>query len=260
MKNKKSLGQHWLKDEATLASICKAAKLSNNDTVLEIGPGLGDLTRQLVEKASEVVAVELDAKLADELHWLVPKDNLQVVKGDILQFDLTQLPLNYKVVANIPYYLTSNLIKVLSESTNPPILMVLLVQKEVAERIAASPGQMSLLSISVQLYYSAALGPIVPAELFTPPPKIDSQIIILHRHAKPLFNELDTKVYFRIVKAGFAGRRKKLRGSLAAGLGLSKEQSDAILRKTGIDGNLRAQNLSLQDWHKLYKAYNRSNM
>lgn len=255
MEAKKSLGQHWLKDEATLEAICEAAYLQNGDTVLEIGPGLGDLTRQLVKRAGRVIAIELDGKLAADLSGQVKADNLEVVQGDILKFDLTDLPLDYKVVANIPYYLTSNLIRVLSESSNPPYLMALLVQKEVAQRIAAQPGQMSLLSISTQLYYIPKLGPTVSAELFLPPPKVDSQLIILKRRPKPLFEKLDTKTYFRLVKAGFAGRRKKLRGSLSAGLGVSKEQADQLLESAGLDGDLRAQNLRLQEWHKLYKAY-----
>jgi|SRR5579862_562378 len=255
MQARKSLGQHWLKDEATLEAICEAADLAKDDTVLEIGPGLGGLTRQLVKRAGRVIAVELDEKLAANLSKTVAADNLETVSGDILKFDLTQLPPDYKVVANIPYYLTSNLIRVLSESPNPPALMVLLVQKEVAERIAARPGQMSLLSVSAQLYYEPMLGPVVSAELFEPPPKVDSQLIILGRRPAPLFKALDAKTYFRLVKAGFAGRRKKLRGSLAAGLGISKDEADNLLKKAQVNGDLRAQNLSLQDWHKIYLAY-----
>jgi 16S rRNA (adenine1518-N6/adenine1519-N6)-dimethyltransferase len=256
----KALGQHWLRDEATLEAICEAADLKAADTVLEIGPGLGDLTRQLLKHARSVIAVEVDRGLATDLETTLKAGNLQVVQGDILKFDLTQLPPDYKVVANIPYYLTSNLIRVLGESTNPPAAMVLLVQKEVAERIAAEPGQMSLLGLSTQLYYRPKLGPVVAAELFLPPPKVDSQVIILKRRHKPLFENLDSKTYFRLAKAGFAGRRKKLRGSLAAGLGISKDQADKLLKAAGVDGELRAQNLSLQDWHKLYKAYIRIKM
>jgi len=257
---KKSLGQHWLKDEATLQAICDAADLEKSDTVLEIGPGLGDLTRQLVKQAGRVVAVEFDEELASSLRGQVSAENLEVVHEDILKFDLTTLPISYKVVANIPYYLTSNLLRVLSESSNPPALLVLLIQKEVAERVAAGLGQMSLLSVSVQLYYEPLLGPVVAAELFQPPPKIDSQLVILKQRAEPLFGGLDTKKFFRIVKAGFSGRRKKLRGSLSAGLGISKDEADRLLKTTGISGDLRAQNLSLGDWHKLYKAYQSINM
>jgi 16S rRNA (adenine1518-N6/adenine1519-N6)-dimethyltransferase len=257
---KKSLGQHWLKDEATLIAICEAADLAKSDTVLEIGPGLGDLTRQLTKRAGRVIAVELDRDLASRLGSQVKADNLEIVQADILEFDLAQLPLGYKVVANIPYYLTSNLIRTLSESANPPILIVLLVQKEVAVRIASGPGDMSLLSVSTQLYYIPKLGPLVAAELFEPPPKVDSQVIILRRRTTPLFEDLDTKSYFRLIKAGFAGRRKKLRSSLAAGLEVSKEQADELLETAKIDSNLRAQSLSLEDWHKLYKVYKDNKM
>lgn len=255
MRPNKSLGQHWLKDEATLEAICEAADLRKSDIVLEVGPGLGDLTRQMVKRAGKVVAVEFDADLAKDLSSQVDADNLEIVYQDILKFDLTTMPAAYKVVANIPYYLTSNLLRVLSESSNPPVKIVLLVQKEVAERVAARPGQMSLLSVSVQLYYQPFLGPVVAAELFEPPPKVDSQVVILGQRAKPLFSNLDSKEFFRLVKAGFAGRRKKLRGSLAAGLGISKDEADELLKNAGINGGLRAQNLGLEDWHKLYKTY-----
>ncbi|HET9722068.1 MAG TPA: 16S rRNA (adenine(1518)-N(6)/adenine(1519)-N(6))-dimethyltransferase RsmA [Candidatus Saccharimonadales bacterium] len=250
---RKSLGQHWLSDEATLEAICEAANLKKTDTVLEIGPGLGDLTRQLVKQVSKVVAVELDEKLAAALEIKIKAPNLEVVQGDILRYDLSSLPTAYKVVANIPYYLTSNLLRTLSESSNPPLEMTLLVQKEVAERICAQPGEMSLLAVSVQLYYQPKLGPVVSAELFVPPPKVDSQVVLLKKRVRPLFDNLNNRQFFRVVKAGFAGRRKKLRSSLAAGLDISKEEADRLLANTGIDGDLRAQNLSLQDWHQIYE-------
>jgi 16S rRNA (adenine1518-N6/adenine1519-N6)-dimethyltransferase len=250
----KNLGQHWLKDEATLEVICEAAELGAGDTVLEVGPGLGDLTRQLLKRAGKVISVEVDKELAVRLRQEIRNPKLEVITGDILKFNFSELPVGYKVVANIPYYLTSNLVRLLSESANAPRTAVLLVQREVAERIAAKPGRMSLLSVSAQLYFEPRLGPIVSAKLFEPPPKVDSQLIILKRRQKPLFEGLDTKLYFRLVKAGFSGRRKKLRGSLAAGLAVEKGRADEILEKAEISGDLRAQNLSLQDWHKLYNA------
>lgn len=251
---KKSLGQHWLNDQPTLEAIAQAANLTPTDTVLEIGPGQGSLTSQLLPRAGKVIAIELDTILAHSLPTQLKAANLEVIHGDILTFELSQLPVGYKVVANIPYYLTSNLIRVLSESTNPPSLMILLVQKEVAQRLAAQPGQMSLLSVSAQLYYEPKLGQTVPAELFEPPPKVDSQVIVLARRPQPLFTNLDSKQYFKVVKAGFSGRRKKLRSSLAAGLQIDKAKADYLLYQANIDGNLRAQNLSLNDWHKLYTA------
>ncbi len=247
---KKSLGQHMLKDEPTLSYIAASADILSTDTVLEIGPGLGTLTKHLLGQAKKVIAVELDKTLAQKLP---AREKLQIVQADILKFDLTKLPLGYKVVANIPYYLTSNLLRVLAESANPPSLMVLLVQKEVAERIAAQPGQMSVLAISVQLYYRPQLGKVVPAELFTPPPKVDSQVVILKRREKPLFEELDSSKFFKIVKAGFSERRKKLRSSLAGGLSISKGQADELLEAAGVNRDNRAQELSLQQWYNLYR-------
>ena len=250
---KKSLGQHWLKDRQALEAITELAEIIHTDTVLEIGPGLGHLTHYLVDQASHVVAVEFDDRLAAQLPANVTAKNLKVIQADILKFDFGNLPSHYKVVANIPYYLTSNLLRTISESANPPHTMVLLVQKEVAERICASQGQMSLLSVSVQLYYSCELGIIVPADKFEPPPKVDSQVVVLRHHKKPLFDGLDTKAFFRVVKAGFAGRRKKLRSSLAAGLRIDKKAADELLAKSGIDGDKRAQELSLADWYSLQK-------
>ena len=252
---KKSLGQHWLTDELTLEAMCDYADINSADTILEIGPGLGTLTELLVEKAGKVVAVEFDKTLAKELPTRVSAANLEVVSQDILSFDLTKLPKGYKVVANMPYYLTSNLLRVLSESANPPEQVALLVQKEVAQRVAAKPGDMSLLSVSAQFYWEVSLGVMVPAELFTPPPKVDSQILILKRRAQALFPDVDTKLYFRMVKAGYAGRRKTLNNSLSAGLQLSKPEAAELLAAAAIAPNLRAQNLTLDDWYRLYTVY-----
>jgi 16S rRNA (adenine1518-N6/adenine1519-N6)-dimethyltransferase len=252
---KKSLGQHWLTDQDTLEAMCSAVAVSSEDTVLEIGPGLGTLTELLVTKANHVLAVEFDAKLAEGLPGRVPAKNLSVASQDILSFDLTKLPSGYKVVANIPYYLTSNLIRVLSESANPPAKVALLVQKEVAQRVAAAPGDMSLLSVSAQYYWEVSLGPVVLAELFTPPPKVDSQILVMDRRTDPLFPDVDTKLFFRIVKAGYAGRRKTVHNSLSAGLQLSKDETAELLTAANIIPSLRAQNLTLADWHRLYLAY-----
>lgn len=252
---KKSLGQHWLKDEAALDAMIRAAEVGPQDTVLEIGPGPGALTAKLTQTAGQVIAVEFDEALANALPKRVPANNLHVVRQDILHFDLTNLPPGYKVAANIPYYLTSNLLRVLCESPNPPAMAALLVQKEVAERVCAQPGSMSLLSVSVQFYCQAKLGEVVPAELFTPPPKVDSQILKLTRRQTPLFPGADTKTYFRIVKAGFSQRRKTLLNSLGAGLHLGRDEIQALLEKADVSPAARAQTLSLQDWHNIYKAY-----
>jgi 16S rRNA (adenine1518-N6/adenine1519-N6)-dimethyltransferase len=198
--------------------------------------------------------VEFDERLAKELGARVPADNLQVISEDILSLDLTTLPLDYKVAANIPYYLTSNLIRVLSETPNPPRAAALLVQKEVAERVAAEPGAMSLLSVTAQFYWQVSLGQVVPAALFEPPPKVDSRILIMERRPEPLF-DVDTKRFFRLVKSGFAQRRKTLLNSMGSGLHLSREDAQQLLEAADIAPGRRAQTLNLQEWHRLYLAW-----
>lgn len=251
---KKALGQHWLTDPATLEFIAEAGQLSSNDTVLEIGPGPGSLTEVLVKKVGQVVAVEYDQQLAADLPKNVPASNLTVIYHDILTFNLSQLPAGYKVIANIPYYLTSKLLRVLSEAKNPPSTIVLLIQKEVAERVAAKPGSLSLLGVSVQLYYQAHLGMVVPATLFSPPPKVDSQVVILHRYRQPLFGDVDYKLLMRVVKAGFSARRKTLLNSLSGGLRLEKPSVEAAIASCLLSPADRAQQLTLQNWHDLTLA------
>ncbi len=249
---KKSLGQHWLEDPDSLQAMLAAVDVQPADTVLEIGSGPGSLTKLLISKAERVIAVELDKKLADQLAKDLLAINLQVINQDILHFDFTSLPPGYKLVANIPYYLTSNLIRTISETTNPPTNAALLIQKEVAERVAAKPGQMSLLSVAAQFYWEAKLGEIVPGYLFTPPPKVDSQILILKRRSHPLFPDVDTTKFFRLVKAGFAQKRKTLLNNLSNGLQLSREETQELCEKAGIDPVRRAQTLSLEEWYQLY--------
>lgn len=251
---KKSLGQHWLDDQPSLRAMLDSAAVGPADTVLEVGPGLGALTELLVERAKHVVAVEVDPKLAASLPKRIKSDNLEIVSQNILNFDLSGLPKGYKLVANIPYYLTGNLIRAISESSNPPQKVALLVQKEVAERVVAKPGEMSVLGVTAQFYWQVELGRIVPARLFTPPPKVDSQILILKRLSKPLFTGLDKKDFFRLVKAGFSQRRKTLLNSLSAGLQLGRDDVASHLERASINPERRAQSLSLQEWHQLYKA------
>ena len=253
---KKSLGQHWLNDEFSLEAMCESSAVQSDDTVLEIGPGPGALTKLLVEKASHVVAIEFDEHWARQLPINVPAENLEVQNHDILSFDFTSLPQKYKVIANIPYYLTSHLIRVLSETPNPPQSATILIQKEVAERVVAKPGGMSLLSITAQYYWQVELGEEVPAELFTPPPKVDSQILVMQYRSTPLFTDIDTKTFFRIVKAGFSQKRKTLLNSLSAGLHLDKESVKEFCEAVNIDPRRRAQTLSLDEWHDLYSQIN----
>jgi 16S rRNA (adenine1518-N6/adenine1519-N6)-dimethyltransferase len=242
---KKSLGQHWLHDDAMLEAICDSADVTADDVVLEVGPGLGTLTKKLIARGARVVAVEFDTDLAAQLPSRVQSDALTVIHQDIL---------GYKVVANIPYYLTSNLIRVLSESTNPFSTAAILIQKEVAERVAASPGQMSLLSVSAQFYCDVSLDIEVPARLFTPPPKVDSQVLVLRYRSEPLYENVDTKQFFRLVKAGFSQKRKTLVNSLSGGLAISKDEARAMLQAADIAENTRAQALSLDDWYALYEV------
>jgi 16S rRNA (adenine1518-N6/adenine1519-N6)-dimethyltransferase len=193
--------------------------------------------------------------LANRLPSQFPSNNLIVRQIDILRYDLGELPPKYKVVANIPYYLTGNILRMLTDSSNPPMQVVLLVQKEVAERIAAKPGELSIIAIAAQLEYEVKLGKVIPAAKFTPVPKVDSKIIVLKKRSKPLYKDLDKRAYMRLVKAGFSARRKKLRSSLSAGLAIDKSQADELLKAAKINGDLRAQNLSLHDWYGLYRAH-----
>jgi len=254
---KKQLGQHWLNDHTTLKAIVDGANINAGETVLEIGPGLGSLTQELIDRGAKVTAIELDATLARQLtNRVKDKDhNLSIITGDIRRFNLNNLPKSYRVVANIPYYLTSGLIRYFGESDNPPAQVSILVQKEVAMRVCAHPGTLSILGVTTQMYFETTLGVVVPAELFTPPPKVDSQLLILHRRQEPYFKNQDSKQLFEIVKAGFSERRKKLRSSLSGGLRMPKDQIDELLNLADIDGNLRAQNLSLDDWLNLQRVY-----
>ncbi len=254
-KTTKSLGQHWLTDQSILQAICEAAELTPDNMVLEIGSGPGTLTKLLASRVHQVVAVEFDHDLARQLASSTV-DNVTVVEKDILKFDLRTLPQEYIVVANIPYYITSKLIRVLSETVNPPERAIILVQKEVAERVCAKPGSMSLLSVSAQYYWEASLDIVVPAKLFTPPPKVDSQLLVMKRRQEPLFGAgVDSKQFFRLVKAGFSARRKTLQNSLAGGLRISREAAEQLLRKAQLSPTARPQELSLGDWYQLYVQY-----
>ncbi len=250
---KKSLGQHWLKDRDILAEIADAAEIQPADTVLEIGPGLGTLTSELLRRAEKVVAVELDQDLARKLPGQFPGKNLQIVNQDILTFDLTNLPKDYVVVANVPYYITAKIVQLLLNAANKPRRIVLLVQKEVAERLAAEAGDMSILAVSAQVYADVSLGVLVPAEYFTPPPKVDSQTVILNLRKRSLLAGVDERNFFRIVRAGFSAKRKKLRSSLAGGLGIDKDKAVLLLSSAGIDPDVRAQDLTINDWIELAK-------
>lgn len=252
---KKSLGQHWLKDRSVLSHIADCAEVGADDAVLEIGPGLGTLTSELLRRADTVTAVEFDEDLARKLPAQFPGKKLEVIQSDILAFDLSTQRPGYKVVANVPYYITSKIVQLLMTSDNKPSVSVLLIQKEVAERLAATPGNMSILAISAQLFADVTLGDVVPAALFTPPPKVDSQVVILKTRSNSLLGDVPEKLFFTLVKAGFSAKRKKLRSSLSGGLHISKDATEELLASAGISADVRAQDLSIHQWLDLARKY-----
>lgn len=251
---KKDLGQHWLTNKHTLKSIVDLAEIAEDEVVLEIGPGLGDLTEILLERTTNVIAVEFDGSLIDGLKQKFKDTTLQIENEDIRKFNLTKLPRGYKVVANIPYYLTSYLIRLLSQSSNPPSVAVILIQQEVAERLAAKPGQLSVIGVMAQIYWEIELGPIVPSVMFTPPPKVNSQVIRLTRKLRAEVPALFERDFFRLVKIGFSQKRKTLNNNLSAGLHISKEEARNLTQSVGLKPGLRAQELSIVDWKNLDRA------
>lgn len=252
---KKSLGQHWLYDKSVLQHMVNECDIVDTDTVIEIGPGLGTLTAELLGVGAKVIAIEFDNDLLPGLRQQFSKlDNFELMNADVLKVDFTKLPKDYKVVANIPYYLTSHLLRIISDMSNKPICAALLMQKEVTQRVCAKAGDMSVLSVAVQLEYKASESIFVPAELFSPPPKVDSMALHLERCPHPILQKIDKKSFMRLVKAGFAGKRKTLRNSISAGLGIEKEAAETALKQANIDPGRRAQALSLDEWFNLYSA------
>jgi 16S rRNA (adenine1518-N6/adenine1519-N6)-dimethyltransferase len=246
----KNLGQHFLVDRDSLIAVMESGELTPKDTVVEIGPGLGVMTVPLTEKVSKVIAVELDEQLAEILnrHEVA---NLEVWQKDVRELDLSGLPKGYKVVANIPYYLTSPIFRLFLESKNRPKLMSLLIQKEVAQRICAEPGQMTVLALSVQYYGKPSYIQTVERHKFWPAPKVESAIIQVKVYDQPAF-EADASKLFRLIKAGFGERRKMLKNSLAGGLNISIELAIKLIGGAKISPTARAQELSLSEWERLY--------
>ena len=254
IKPKKGLGQNFLQDEHHLSKIISIANISKTDTVLEIGPGLGSLTRYLAVHASEVIAVELDHNLIDILkNTMVTNENVKYINKDILKVDIDELMSNspYIVVANIPYYITSHLIRHLLESTNKPDRIVLTIQHEVALRICSKPPDMNLLALSIQVYGEPTIRSRIPAGAFFPMPSIDSAVININLYPTPVIPPPYTEIFFQLAKAGFKQKRKSLRNSLSAGLSKPKPEIDAMLKRSEIDSKRRAQSLSLDEWKKL---------
>ena len=250
----KSLGQNFLQDSSALEKITLAAEIQNDDCVLEIGPGLGSLTRYLAVSAKQVTAVELDPDLLAPLRAvLTPYQNVRVVHGDILKLSISEIidQPNYLVVANIPYNITSLIIRHLLEADIKPRRVVLTIQKEVAERICAKPGDLSLLALSVQVYGKPSIAAHIPATSFHPAPKVDSAILRIDIYNEPLIpNEL-LNTFFKLIKAGFSQKRKTLRNSLSSGLHIPTTEAQSLLTSANIDFMRRAETLSIDEWKRL---------
>lgn len=266
LKAKKRLGQHFLVDEDILECILSAAELSRKDIVVEVGPGLGILTKRLAEVAGKVIAVELDFKLVRMLREsLASFPNVEIIHADILKIapqqllgdylTIPELAQGYKVVANLPYYITSPILRHFLEARAKPSLMVVMVQKEVGEAIAANPGKMSLLSVSTQFYSKPTIIAFVPAGSFYPPPKVDSLILRLDVYSKSPIEVCDVDSFFDIVSCGFRSPRKQLRNSLAQALGMSPSQVALLLGRAGIEARRRAETLNLGEWKELWEVF-----
>lgn len=258
LKPDKRLGQNFLVETAALQRIVEVAKVGEQDVVLEIGPGLGSLTRYLANAARKVVAVEIDAALIAALEDILePYSNVTIIQGDILELDPAQLmdQPNYLVVANIPYYITSAVIRHLLEAQVKPQRMVLTVQREVAHRICAQPGDMSLLSLSVQVYGKPRVATRIPAGSFYPAPSVDSSVVEVELYSEPRIPVDRLETFFQLARAGFSQRRKTLRNSLSAGLHLSPKEAEELLRQADIEPRRRAQALSIEAWRRLVETY-----
>ena len=258
IKPKKGLGQNFLIDEACLAKIAEAAHIDKNTDVLEIGAGLGNLTRHLAAAARQVTAVEIDRQLIPILEKVTREFiNVRIVQGDILELpvsDLMDVP-GYVVAANIPYYITSVLIRYLLECTVKPSVIVLTIQREVARRICAEAGALSLLALSVQVYGSPKIAARIPAGAFYPVPKVDSAILVVDLYDQPMIPYAQLGYFFRLAKAAFTQKRKMLHNSLAGAPELNKEKAGLLLSRVDIDPKRRAQMLTIDEWLRLTSAY-----
>lgn len=253
----KRLGQNFLQDHFVLEKIAQAAEIKPDDCVLEIGPGLGSLTRYLAVSARKVAAVELDPDLLPPLKAiLTPHPNVTITHGDILDLniaDLVDQP-GYIVAANIPYNITSAIIRHLLESAPKPRRIVLTIQKEVAERICAKPGDLSLLALSVQVYGQPRIEAKIPSEAFHPVPNVDSAILRIDIYDQPLIPNEQLPAFFKLIKAGFSQKRKTLRNSLSSGMHIKPAEAETLLAKAGIDPMRRAETLSIEEWRRVCEA------
>lgn len=265
IKPKKSLGQNFLVDQGVVQKIIEGANLKSDDVVLEIGPGKGTLTEALAAHCQKVIAIEIDQSLTPVLQKRFKGNGkIEIIHGDILkisnlEFLISKIdsknlkPKTYKLIANIPYYITSLIIRKFLESNIPPTEMILMVQKEVAERIVAKPGKMSILAVSVQYYADAEILFLVPKTAFDPVPEVDSAVIRITCNSQPVTknSKIETEKFFRIVRAGFCAKRKTLANNLANSLHMERSEAEDKLAQIGILSNARAQELSVEDWKKL---------
>jgi len=254
----KGLGQNFLQDPIALEEIVSAADINPTDTVLEIGPGLGSLTRYLAVSAKEVVAVELDRNLLPPLRAILSSyKNVRLIQGDILKLAPGELvnESNYTVAANIPYYITSAVIRHLLASDKKPRRIVLTVQKEVAQRICSAPGGLSLLALSVQVYGKPRIAAHIPARAFYPVPKVDSAVLCIDIYPSPLISAEYIDTFFHLIKAGFSQKRKMLRNSLSSGLHISPTEAADLLKRANIDPQRRAETLSIDEWQTLSELF-----
>ncbi len=254
-RRRKSLGQHFLADSRVANRIVAAAEPDGSDTVVEIGPGAGVLTRRLVEQAGKVVAVELDPRLCEELpRRLGFPSNLEVAQGDGREVDPDALvgpATPYKVVANLPYYAAAPIVRRFLETVRPPTLMVVMMQREVADVMNANPGEFTLLSVATQFYAEPTVVVQVPARSFRPPPKVSSTVLKLAVRAEPAVAVTDREEFFALVRAGFSAPRKQLRNSLMQGTGASAEAVATSLYDAGIDPQRRPATLGIGEWAAL---------
>jgi len=258
LRAEKSLGQNFLQDPIALKAITAAAVIKPTDTILEVGPGLGSLTRYLAVSARQVVAVELDANLIPPLQAVTkPYNNVHIVHGDILKLSPKELihEPDYLVVANIPYYITSSIIRHVLENDPKPRRIILTIQKEVANRICAEPGDMSLLALSVQVYGKPRVAMHIPASAFFPAPKVDSAVLYLEIYPSPLIESDQLDIFFKLIKAGFSQKRKTLRNSLSSGLHIPTSETESLLKKAGIESMRRAETLKIEEWKQLCTIY-----
>jgi 16S rRNA (adenine1518-N6/adenine1519-N6)-dimethyltransferase len=256
----KSLGQNFLSDPNILEKIVQIAGVTPTDAVLEIGAGLGHLTAQLAKSAGTVTAVELDPRFIPILeNQLAPYANVTLVEGDILQLDPADLVQQdgYLVVANIPYYITSRIIRMLLEAEAKPREIILTIQYEVAERVTADTGNLNLLALSVLMYGTPGIEMRIPAGAFYPPPQVDSAVIKIDLHSDPLLPEPQRELFFQLIKAGFLHKRKTLRNSLSKGLNWSPDHTITLLEESNIDPRRRAETLSIPEWIQLTSVYDK---